>query len=462
MDIIKSFKKNNKTNLIIMKLNTITFVFAFLMSYTTFSQSIVIEGPGNTCPNDTLIYNVYAENIFGKLKGDIRWEVYLNGTLLSGFGNAETPFACPTGGSSENFTITINEGWGVVGNIGLKVYFMKRNDPFCNVTEKTRTITSTVPDPGLPATSTTGELVFCSANETKTVFLNPGMPDYPLTTDNNCNYHYGWDWEAPSGWIVKRESGSGTNNNVQTNASEVVLVTSPSSLQPGAHSPFTVGPYATTLNPFYVNNWIDPRSRNIWVGTPAAISGSVSGPSSPTVGSIVTYSINASLPNGAGDYKWVIPYNLGGGLCQGDCWQLISDWGNSIRVKVGSTPGYVQVMGENACGTGGSRNMYITPSGGGGGIPQQQMAYPNPSSEGVYTVNLTRDIEGSSEILIFDEIHSGKISFKVHDETGNTILESKVTEEVITVDLSNQNKGTYYLRIYNKKSLIGTTRLIRE
>ncbi len=121
--------------------------------------------------------------------------------------------------------------------------------------------------------------------------------------------------------------------------------------------------------------------KNIYVGRPLA-PGSVSGASSPTVGGIYTYSASSSA-QGASSHTWYLPY--GGSIP----WSIYGT-ANTLNVKcnVGTSYGYVQAMGVNACGIGGASTKYVTPNGsgsggggsGGGGIPRVSSEAPEQST----------------------------------------------------------------------------------
>ncbi|MEP1033454.1 M57 family metalloprotease [Ekhidna sp.] len=109
---------------------------------------------------------------------------------------------------------------------------------------------------------------------------------------------------------------------------------------------------------------------NIWVGRPASPS-SLFGPSPVRYGALARYTSGAA--QGATSYKWYLPYPYDQNatvVVDPARWGIVSG-GNSryLTAIVGPNNGLVQVMGVNACGTGGAKimNVTVTTSGGGGG-----------------------------------------------------------------------------------------------
>jgi hypothetical protein len=126
-------------------------------------------------------------------------------------------------------------------------------------------------------------------------------------------------------------------------------------------------------------------------------------------GALVNYS--AGVSQGATSYVWWLPYPFTVERTfdyYGQNWQLQAP-GNirSITAFTGfaKNSGYVQVMGRNACGTGGARMVYVTHSTSGGGgiasVPTEDSSkevtvYPNPASLRV-NVRLTKLTEYDGE-----------------------------------------------------------------
>ncbi len=146
-------------------------------------------------------------------------------------------------------------------------------------------------------------------------------------------------------------------------------------------------------------------TKNIWVGRPNTPV-SLFGPTTVNTGALVTYT--AGSATGATSYKWYLPYpysTVSTFDYFGLNWQLQAS-GNTTTARTftgyAQNAGYVQVMGQNDCGTGGAKLLYVQhqSSGGGGpggGIPRtgptdnvkEVSLYPNPAKNKV-TVSLTK------------------------------------------------------------------------
>lgn len=149
-------------------------------------------------------------------------------------------------------------------------------------------------------------------------------------------------------------------------------------------------------------------TKSIWIGKPGTPS-YIIGPSTVRAGAQVSY--QGGVSSGASSYVWRLPYPytaVSNFDYFGQDWQLLAP-GNTTDLKAftgyGGNNGYVQVMGRNACGTGGARLLYVTNgSGGGGGIAsigeedssKEITVYPNPASLRV-NVKLTKLVEYDGE-----------------------------------------------------------------
>ncbi|MCF6295448.1 MAG: T9SS type A sorting domain-containing protein [Flavobacteriaceae bacterium] len=149
-------------------------------------------------------------------------------------------------------------------------------------------------------------------------------------------------------------------------------------------------------------------TKNIWVGRPNTPT-SLFGPTTVNTGALVTYT--AGSATGATSYKWYLPYpytTVSTFAYFGQNWQLQAP-GNTTTARTftgyAQNAGYVQVMGQNDCGSGGAKLLYVQhqnsggggPGGpGGGAIPRtgptddvkEVSLYPNPAKDKV-TVSLT-------------------------------------------------------------------------
>jgi len=445
-------------------------IILVVISFNSISngQTVFVQGEDEICPNSRETYHIWAENIFGnKIEGTIRWEAYKNGVKIEGVGNAEVPVPCPPSSSTKNHYIYIERdldsiianGFYTGGDIDLRVYFYKNNS--CNSKNGYKTIRSKGIPYGKPVSSSNGELVICSPGTTKTVYLDPGYGQSSPT--NNCSYHNIFEWEVSANWIVKSASGAGANSDFYVGG-QIVQITAPSNVSSGQGYPLTVSPTDEVGKPWISENWLDPTSREIWIGAPKSMTASVNGPSTPAVGSQVTYFINTDLPGGAADFEWILPYG-GSFPSQGSGWAILNQVGNQVQVRVGTAAGYVQVRGVNSCGNGGAKIKWVTPqSSGGGPDPIQQMTvYPNPSESGVFMIFTQRILQESNfkAKQNMESWDTNSLTYRIISENGELITQGKVENESFEINLSNENEGIYYLKVYKNKEDVYETRLIR-
>lgn len=155
-------------------------------------------------------------------------------------------------------------------------------------------------------------------------------------------------------------------------------------------------------------------TKNIRIGKPDTPS-SINGPALVNTGALVSY--RAGVSTGATSYAWYLPYPYTTVFTfdySGLNWQLQAPGNTAIAqtfTGFAKNAGYVQVMGENACGKGGAKLLYVQhQSSGGGGGPggggiasvgstdnvKEVSLYPNPAKNKV-TVSLTRLTEYESE-----------------------------------------------------------------
>lgn len=226
---------------------------------------------------------------------------------------------------------------------------------------------------------------------------------------------------------------------------------SPSRLFSGS----TSGSGATaTLSPYHANNTIGQATitfvvntscgsitiqKTFWVGKPA-VPGTISGNTSPGPGSIVPY-IVSSLPSGASSMSWTLPYCVG---CT-QPWSFYSGQNSTqMTANVGDSPGYVQAMGVNACGTGGASLLYVTPSG-----PCNPCArtYPNPVSN-----EMTLDWLDKDGIELINDVPEYKIT--IYNSVGGIVMTENSKSSSLRFDFSHLKNGFYFLHIENKDGLI--------
>jgi Secretion system C-terminal sorting domain len=120
-----------------------------------------------------------------------------------------------------------------------------------------------------------------------------------------------------------------------------------------------------------------PQNFNVWLGIPYS-PGPVTGETRPTIGGIYNY--RSEYPaEGAAYHNWIMPYygnplwRQSGGSINGIINTLTPNF------IVGSSTGNLEAFGVNACGNSGVSRLRVSPrTGGGGGIQQRIMAFPNP------------------------------------------------------------------------------------
>ena len=143
--------------------------------------------------------------------------------------------------------------------------------------------------------------------------------------------------------------------------------------------------------------------------------GTISGPTSPCVGSVQTYSISAV--SGATSYSWVVP----GG------WTINSGQGTtSISVTVGATAGTVCVSSVNSCGSSSQQCLNVTPVSG-------------PAAPGSITGSTTPCV-GSTTITYSISAVSGATSYTWTVPAGWTITAGQGTTSItVTVGSASGN-----------------------
>ena len=176
---------------------------------------------------------------------------------------------------------------------------------------------------------------------------------------------------------------------------------------------------------------------NFWVGIPDT-PGSIIGDPSPGPGSVKAYQAVAA---GASSMSWILPY----------CYGCSQPWGfysgqNSTQMmaNVGDSAGYVQAMGNNACGEGGVSLLYVTPSGGSDPCP---FVYPNPASEELvleWRTDAGGEISGETEGYEFD----------IYDSRGMKVLSGNSRSSLYRIDIRGLKNGLYYIHILDSKGLV--------
>ena len=190
------------------------------------------------------------------------------------------------------------------------------------------------------------------------------------------------------------------------------------------------------------NTTVAPKT--VWVGTPGQ-PGSISGNTTPSVGGIYQY-ICSSPSQGAAYHNWLMPYggdplwSQSGGNVNGIIDTLTPNF------IVGSSSGFLQVFGVNACpGNSGVRKLSVIPTGGGGGGIQRIMAYPNPAQKDL-TVEDVSSSTNAPTIALAENTTQDFLATLVNDQN-QEVKSGKSKKGKISFDLQDLRNGFYYLHI---------------
>jgi Secretion system C-terminal sorting domain len=184
----------------------------------------------------------------------------------------------------------------------------------------------------------------------------------------------------------------------------------------------------------------------------------MSGSSIVYTGGLHQYSINASLPQGATQYEWWLPYPYDTVTTFdyfGQNWQKYEgSTGNGLTVFTGysKTNGLMQVMPKNQCGCGGGIMKYvrhrISGSGGhtGGGIPRLALKgefmtlniFPNPAKD-----ILNIDLKDSNNNLSQET----EVSIEMYDIQGKKVKQMSEKTNKFSLDIRDLSKGIYVLKV---------------
>lgn len=178
-------------------------------------------------------------------------------------------------------------------------------------------------------------------------------------------------------------------------------------------------------------------TKTIWVGKPTSVTGTLSGPSTVSVGSLNNYSVPDQW-HWSGTFDWTTPL----GHLQtagGDGQNYVQTWIQSYAVN-----GYVQIWRTNVCGNGGARFKWVTVTGQGGCSRVCEMSIgPNPAFGSVTIQYLDKEgqplAEGRFEL---------DIKYTIKDLDGSIVLINRSNLTKLTLDLSPINKrGVYILEV---------------
>ena len=179
------------------------------------------------------------------------------------------------------------------------------------------------------------------------------------------------------------------------------------------------------------------KQETFWTGHPDEIIGTLSGPSTVSVGSLNNYSVPDQW-HWSGTFDWTTPL----GHLQtagGDGQNYVQTWIQSYAVN-----GYVQIWRTNTCGNGGARYKWVTVTGQGGCSRICEMSIgPNPAFGSVTIQYLDKEgqplAEGRFEL---------DIKYTIKDLDGSIVLTNRSNLTKLTLDLSPINKrGVYILEV---------------
>jgi hypothetical protein len=180
---------------------------------------------------------------------------------------------------------------------------------------------------------------------------------------------------------------------------------------------------------------VSTDSFSIYVGIPD-VPATVVGNSSPNIGYTEFYYV-PGISDGTTGITWRLPRNGNG--CNPYCWSLNRlNSTTSIFVNVGTTPGYLQAIATNSCGSGGASSIFISPIGVPGCNPCQspinipQPPNPNPADKELH-VGLG-DSENEKEVILISDKEE-------------KIVDVLTSEHNITIPVSTLREGVYYLQI---------------
>ena len=248
-------------------------------------------GPtGKVCPLQTVTFTAAAN-----LRGNFQWSVNQNGTWYP-----NGPFGSPlsAAGTSSSFTYSFLPG---SGTITVEVWWYPI--PYINptLTPRFRITRTLIMELGAPApTLATNGLKFCSVNEAQQITID-GITR--SNDPNSCDYHFGYRYEVPNGWLVSVVGGSDSDPSpvrVQSQ-SRTVLVTAANGATNGTMTVRTVHPNFTVQRTSQIGLSFGPYTASV-----------LSGPSGGSGSSFVQ--VNApSLPGlTSGNYQWRVINGQGG------------------------------------------------------------------------------------------------------------------------------------------------------
>ncbi len=167
--------------------------------------------------------------------------------------------------------------------------------------------------------------------------------------------------------------------------------------------------------------------------------GTITGANSVCDGDVgVTYSVD--IVNNITNYNWTVPTDA----------IITSGQGTAtITVTYSSTSGNITATPSNSCGTGGSASLEVNVAACGNTATNIEDAsmeniriYPNPTNSMLFIDTQSSSLTGLNKIVLTDTY-------------GKTIFELKnFQKQVITIDLTNQIEGLYFLQLQGSEETI--------
>jgi hypothetical protein len=184
-------------------------------------------------------------------------------------------------------------------------------------------------------------------------------------------------------------------------------------------------------------------SQNIWVGFPGQ-PGSVTGEIAPSIGGIYQY-VCSSPAQSAAYHTWTPPYygNPVWSQSGGNASTLVPNF------YVGSSSGWLQVAGVNACGNSAVSRLRIFPVAGSGGGIQRIAVHPNPASNSLTiqanssTTTTTTFAIASTSATIAPYLFTATLV-----NTQNLVVKTGTSKDgKLELDLTEVPNGLYFLHV---------------
>jgi len=219
----------------------------------------------------------------------------------------------------------------------------------------------------------------------------------------------------------------------------------------GYNNNFTITAYLTSARCSATNT----ITKTIWAGKPKTPT-SLTGPTTVNTGALVNYKSGTST--GATSYKWLLPYPFGVSNpidYFSQDWQMAPTTGKNLTAMTGygQNAGLVQVMGENSCGSGGAKTLYVQHgSGGGGGIP---IANDDTSEVGIPFNYFKVHPNPANRVVFIDLLDKNNIPDRntriygvLYDLFGNKAQKVSIKNNRAMIQVSRLVSGSYVLHIY--------------